>query len=132
MILNHFNKYNKIIRKNMLKKVSFQSITIPTTPPIDANIDEQVEVIRSEDPLRHYQETIDANIDEQVEVIRYAEWLAAEAKRNRSRSLQEERKKYAEDALKVVRVNDQEFRPFAPFRPALSAYKTLTHGQVVT
>src|SRR6266496_3982228 len=40
--------------------------------------------------------------DEQFEVMRYAEWLAAEAKRNNNGSHQEESNKYAEDALKTV------------------------------
>ena len=69
--------------------------------------------------------------DEQFEVIRYAEWLTAEAKRNIDGSHQEESDKYAEDALKTVTLKGQEFRPFAPFRQALSASKTLTRGQVV-
>src|SRR6266699_3915075 len=73
----------------------------------------------------------DANTDEQSEVMRYAEWLTAEAKRNNNGSQQEESKKYAEDALRTITVKGQEFRPFAPFRHALSASKTLTRGQAV-
>src|SRR6266496_4744074 len=69
--------------------------------------------------------------DEQFEVIRYAEWLTAEAKRNIDGSHQEESDKYAEDALKTVTLKGREFRPFAPFRQALSASKTLTRGQAV-
>ncbi len=84
-----------------------QSITIPTAPAVDANTDEQ------------------------FEVIRYAEWLTVEAKRNNNGSHQEESKKYAEDALRTITVKGQEFRPFAPFRHALSASKTLTRGQAV-
>ncbi len=63
--------------------------------------------------------------------MRYAEWLTAEAKRNNNGSFQEESKKYAEDALRTITVKGQEFRPFAPFRHALSASKTLTRGQAV-
>ncbi len=74
---------------------------------------------------------VDADIDERVEVMRYAEWLTAEAKRNNNGSHQEENKKYAEDALRTVTVKGQEFRPFAPFRHALSASKTLTRRQAV-
>jgi len=70
-------------------------------------------------------------LDEQFEVMRYAEWLTAEAKRNNNDSHQEESKKYAEDALKTVTINGQEFRTFAPFQHALSAYKTLTRKQAV-
>src|SRR5258708_7237462 len=70
-------------------------------------------------------------LDEQFEVMRYAEWLTAEAKRNSNGSHQEESRKYAEDALRTVTVNGQEFRTFAPFRHALSAYKTLTRKQAV-
>src|SRR6266581_3402829 len=91
----------------MLKNFSSQTITIPTTP------------------------NIDVNTDEQVKVMYYAAWLSAEAKRNTYRSLQEESEKYADEALKTVTVKNQEFRPFAPFRPATSAYKTVTRGQVV-
>ncbi len=91
----------------MLKKVSLQSITIPTTS------------------------IVDANTNEQFEIMRYAEWLTTEAKRINMSSHQEESRKYTEDALKTVTVNGHEFRPFAPFRPALSAYKTLTRGQAV-
>ena len=91
----------------MLKNFSSQTITIPTTP------------------------NIDVKTDKQVKVMYYAAWLSAEAKRNTHRSLQEESKKYADEALKTVTVKNQEFRPFAPFRPATSAYKTVTRGQVV-
>ena len=70
-------------------------------------------------------------LDEQFEVMRYAECLATEAKRKNNGSHQEESKKYAEDALRTVTVKGQEFRPFAPFRHALSASKTLTRGQAV-
>ena len=91
----------------MLKNFSSQRITIPTTP------------------------NIDVNTDEQVKVMYYTAWLSAEARRNTYSSLQKESKRYAEDALKTVTVKNQEFRPFAPFRPAFSAYKTLTRGQVV-
>ncbi len=84
-----------------------QSITIPTTP------------------------IVDAITDEQFEVMRYAEWLTTEAKCNNNGSHQEESKKYAEDALRTVTIKGQEFRPFAPFRHALSASKTLTRGQAV-
>ena len=81
-------------------------------------------------PTRNEQENI-WPLDEQFEVMRYAEWLTAEAKRNNNGSHQEESKKYAEDALRTVTVKGKEFRPFAPFRPTLSAYKTLTRGQAV-
>src|SRR6266487_5257566 len=93
----------------MQKKASLQkSTTIPTAP------------------------IVDANTDEQFKVTRYAEWLTTEAKRNNNGSHQQEvSRKYAEDALKTVTVNSKEFRPFAPFRHALSAYKTMTRGQVV-
>jgi len=91
----------------MLNKASRQRNTIPTTP------------------------IVDANTDEQFEVMRYAECLATEAERNNNGSHQEESKKYAEDALRTVTVKSQEFRPFAPFRHALSASKTLTRGQAV-
>jgi cellulose synthase/poly-beta-1,6-N-acetylglucosamine synthase-like glycosyltransferase/transposase len=70
-------------------------------------------------------------LDEQFEVMRYAEWLTAEAKHNNNDSHQEESRKYAEDALRTVTVNGQEFRTFAPFRHALSASKTLTRKQAV-
>jgi cellulose synthase/poly-beta-1,6-N-acetylglucosamine synthase-like glycosyltransferase/transposase len=70
-------------------------------------------------------------LDEQFEVMRYAEWLTAEAKRTNNDSHQEESRRYAEDALRTVTVNGQEFRPFAPFRHALSASKTLTRKQAV-
>ena len=91
----------------MLNKGSVQSITVPTTP------------------------IVDANTDEQLEIIRYAEWLTTEAQRNNNGSYQEESRKYAEDALRTVTVKGQEFRPFAPFRHALSAYKSFTRRQVV-
>ncbi len=91
----------------MLNKDPLQSIAIPKTS------------------------IVDANTDEQFEVTRYAEWLTTEAKRTNNGSHQEESRKYAEDALRTVTVNGQEFRPFAPFRHALSAYKTLTRGQAV-
>src|SRR6266536_1818371 len=91
----------------MLNKASRQRITLPTAP------------------------IVDANTDEQFKVMRYAEWLTTEAQRNNNGSHQEESRKYAEDALRTVTINSQEFRPFAPFRHALSAYKTLTRGQVV-
>ncbi len=91
----------------MQNKDSFQRITVSTAP------------------------IVDANNDEQFKVMRYAEWLTAEAKRNNDGSHQEESKSYTEDALRTVTVNGQELRPFAPFRHALSAYKTLTRGQAV-
>src|SRR6266516_68096 len=93
----------------MQKKASLQkSTTIPTAP------------------------IVDANTDEQFKVTRYAEWLTTEAKRNNNGSHQQEvSRKYAEDALKTVTVNSKEFRPFAPFRHTLSAYKTMTRGQIV-
>src|SRR6266487_3615371 len=93
----------------MLNKASRQRSTIPTTP------------------------IVDATTNEQFEVMHYAGWLTteAEAKRNNNGSHQEGSRQYAEDALRTVTVNSQEFRPFAPFRHALSAYKTLTRGQVV-
>jgi hypothetical protein len=69
-------------------KASLQAIAIPTTP------------------------IVEANTDGQFEVMRYAEWLAAEAKRTNNSNHQEESKKYAEDALKTVTLNGQEFRPF--------------------
>jgi cellulose synthase/poly-beta-1,6-N-acetylglucosamine synthase-like glycosyltransferase/transposase len=71
------------------------------------------------------------SLDEQFEVMRYAEWLTAEAKRTNNDSHQEESRKYAEDALRTVTVNGQEFRTFAPFRHALSASTTLTRKQAV-
>lgn len=91
----------------MLNKASRQRITIPTTL------------------------IVDADTDEQFEFKRYAEWLTAEAERNNNGSHQEESRKYAEDALRTVTLNGQEFRTFAPFRHALSAYKTLTRKQAV-
>jgi len=91
----------------MLNKASRQGITIPTTL------------------------IVDADTDEQFEIKRYAEWLTTEAERNNNGSNQEESRKYAEDALRTVTVNGQEFRTFAPFRHALSAYKTLTRKQAV-
>jgi len=91
----------------MLNKASLQNITIPTTP------------------------IVDANTDEQFEVMRYAEWLTTEVKCNYNGSHQEESREYAEDALRTVTVKSQEFRPFAPFRHALSASKTLTRKQAV-
>ena len=75
--------------------------------------------------------TADANTNEQFEVTRYAEWLTTEAKRSNSSSHQEKSRKYVEEALRTVTVDGKEFRPFAPFRYALSAYRTLTRGQVV-
>jgi cellulose synthase/poly-beta-1,6-N-acetylglucosamine synthase-like glycosyltransferase len=86
-------------------KAPLQRITIPTAP-----IDE-------------------ISTDVQFEVMRYAEWLNAEAKRNNTGSRQEESNKYAEVALRTVTINGQEFRPFAPFRLARSARKTLTSSQ---
>src|SRR2546430_17446964 len=74
---------------------------------------------------------VDAKTDEQLGVMRYAKWLATEAKGNDSDGYQEASRRYAEDALRTVTINGQEFRPFAPFRHTLSAYKTLTRGQVV-
>src|SRR6266849_9544331 len=91
----------------MLNKASRQGITIPTTL------------------------IVDDDTDEQFEIKRYAEWLTTEAERNNNGSNQEESRKYAEDALRTVTVNGQEFRTFAPFRHALSAYKTLTRKQAV-
>ncbi len=86
---------------------TFESITIPTTPAVDVNTDEH------------------------VEVLYYAAWLATEAKRHKYGSLQREHTNYVEDALSTVTVNNQEFRPFAPFQHVFSAYKTLTQGQAV-
>src|SRR6266480_7115348 len=82
-------------------------------------------------PVEEGQAVAQPATDEQFEVMRYAEWLTADAKRNNNSSYQEESKKYAEDALKTITVNGQEFRTFAPFRHALSAYKTLTRRQAV-
>ena len=75
--------------------------------------------------------TSDVNIDEQIKVMYYTAWLTAEVKRNNNSSLQKEINKYDEDALRTVNIKDREYRPFAPFRQALSAYKTLTQGQAV-
>src|SRR5258708_39594291 len=91
----------------MINKDSLQSIAIPTTS------------------------IVDANTEEQFEIMRYAECLATEAKRNNNGSHQEESKKYAENALRTITVKGQEFRPFAPFQHALSASRTLTRGQAV-
>ena len=57
--------------------------------------------------------------------------MAAQAKGHSSRHLQEESTKYAQEAFQTVTLHGQEFRPFAPFRPALSAYQTLTRQQAV-
>jgi cellulose synthase/poly-beta-1,6-N-acetylglucosamine synthase-like glycosyltransferase len=85
---------------------SFQGITASAAPIID-----------------------EKNTDGHSAVMRYAEWLTAEAKGNNNDSQQEESKKYAKDALGTVTINGQEFRPFAPFRLARSARKTLTSSQ---
>ncbi len=74
---------------------------------------------------------IDANTCGQREIMRYAEWLASKTGHSNSGNQYEESKKYAEDALKTITVHSQEFRPFAPFRQALSAYQTVTSGQAV-
>jgi cellulose synthase/poly-beta-1,6-N-acetylglucosamine synthase-like glycosyltransferase len=92
---------------NMLNKAFFQRSTIPTTL------------------------IVDANTDKQRDIMRYAEWLTTETERNNNGSHHEESRKYAEDALRTVTVNNQEFRLFAPFRQAFSAYKTLTRRQAV-
>ncbi len=76
-----------------------------TAPPIDAP-----SLQRSTIPTTPI---VEANTDEQLEVMRYAECLAAEVKRNNNGSHQEESKKYAEDALRTVTLKGQEFRPFA-------------------
>jgi len=59
-------------------------------------------------------------LDEQFEVMR-----------NNNDSHQEESRKYAEDALRTITVKGQGFRPFAPFRHALSASKTLMRKQAM-
>ena len=81
----------------MQKKVSLQESIVSTAP------------------------TSVSDVQRPAEVMRYAQWLVAEAKRNNNGSHQEESRKYAEDALRSVMVNGKEFRPFAPFRYALSA-----------
>ena len=65
------------------------------------------------------------------EVIRYAQWLAAENLRSNTPDLLEARRKYTEDAVRTVKVEGKELRPFAPFQQTFSAYKTLTRGQVI-
>ncbi len=75
--------------------------------------------------------TLDVNAVDPVKVMYYHAWLTAEAQRHNYGSHQKENDKYVEDALRTVIIHDREYRPFAPFRHALSAYKTLTQGQAV-
>jgi cellulose synthase/poly-beta-1,6-N-acetylglucosamine synthase-like glycosyltransferase len=91
----------------MRNKGFFKKNTIPPTPAIEDNSDKQ-----------------------QHEITRYTDWLTTQAKCNNS-SYQEESRKYTEEALRVITVDGQEIRPFAPFRQELSAYKTLTRGQAI-
>jgi cellulose synthase/poly-beta-1,6-N-acetylglucosamine synthase-like glycosyltransferase len=72
-----------------------------------------------------------SNTSRPTEVIRYAKWLSAENRRRDTAVLQEERRKYTEEALRTIMVEGKELSPFAPFRQTFSAYKTLTRGQVV-
>ena len=64
-----------------------------------------------------------------TEVIRYAKWLSAEHRRRNPAVTQEVRRKYTENAVRIIQVEGKELRPFAPFQQAFSAYKTLTLGQ---
>jgi cellulose synthase/poly-beta-1,6-N-acetylglucosamine synthase-like glycosyltransferase len=75
--------------------------------------------------------TIVSDTERSSEVIRYARWLSAEDRHRNIVDLQEERRKYTQDAERIIKVEGKELRPFAPFRPTFSAYKTLTRGQVV-
>ena len=75
--------------------------------------------------------TASSSIDSSSQIRRYAKWLSAENRRRDTVSLQEDHRKYAEDAVSIIKVQGRELRPFAPFQQTFSAYKTLTRGQVV-
>ncbi len=123
----------------MPNKVSFQTSTIPKTPIIDANSNEQREVIRYTEWLTTEAKYSLPQVRARLCTLPTALYLASRwyayavgcTKYNNSRSRQEESRKYTEDALRTITVHGQEIRPFAPFRHELSAYRTLTRGQVV-
>ncbi len=98
----------KLYQEEILQKnVSLQKSTVQTPP------------------------TIVSDIERSSEVTRYARWLSAENRHRNAVGLQEERRKYIEEAERIIKVEGKELRPFAPFRQTFSAYKTLTRGQVV-
>src|SRR5437763_16850293 len=91
----------------MQKKVSRQQSTVLRTP------------------------TIVSDSDRSSEVSRYAQWLDAEKTRSNTPEPLEARRKYTEEAVRIIKVQGKELRQFAPFREAFSAYKTMTREQVV-
>ena len=101
VVLPHKLCQEEILQKN----VSLQKSTVQTPPTIVS--------------------------DSSSQVTRYARWLSAENRHRNTVSLQEERRKYIEEAERIIKVEGKELRPFAPFRQTFSAYKTLTRGQVV-
>lgn len=74
---------------------------------------------------------VDAKTEEPLRVMSHAEQLITGSQPHNNDSSYEEPQPYIEVASRAVILNDQEFRPFAPFQESLSAYKTLTSWQMV-
>jgi cellulose synthase/poly-beta-1,6-N-acetylglucosamine synthase-like glycosyltransferase len=75
--------------------------------------------------------TIVDDSDRSSEILRYAQWLDSEKIRCNTPSLLEVRRAYNEEVVRPLQIEGKELRPFAPFRRAFSAYKTLTRGQSI-
>lgn len=74
---------------------------------------------------------VDADAEGSLKVMHHTEQLSSDSQRHTSDSSCEEAQHYVEAASRTVILNGQKFRPFAPFQPSLSAYKTLTSWQAV-